>query len=97
MNYNVTIGIINNSIFITSGDSKDALFIEIPNKIFEDNSIVIKQGTIYSTQIIPSPQEISGRIVNKFDDAWHNTRENGLNNTIPTYYGDGTSWIKFKN
>ena len=37
-----------------------------------------------------------GRITTSIVDAWHSTT-NGLNLAVPTYYGNGTEWIKFKN
>lgn len=64
---------------------------------FEDKAVVINQGNTYSTQILSAPENVQGRLTNSFNDAWYNTTENGLDDTISTYYGDGTEWIKFKN
>lgn len=44
-----------------------------------------------------SNSNITGRLRYGFDDIIHYTVSEGINNTIPTYYGDGTQWIKFKN
>ena len=64
----------------------------------EDNSILIEQGITnnYNTQLLSS-DNIINRLLFLFDDVAYYSTENGLNKTIPTYYGDGTQWIKFKN
>ena len=53
-------------------------------KTFEDKAVVINQGNIYATQIVSATEGIQGRIVNRFNDVWYNTTENGLDDTIPT-------------
>lgn len=53
-----------------------------------------KSGT-YSTTLIPIENFIGLKY--KFNNVYYYTIENGLDDTIPTYYGDGIQWIKFKN
>ena len=33
----------------------------------------------------------------KFKDVLYYTTQGGLETDIPTYYGNGTQWVKFKN
>ena len=84
-----------NELILTTGYRNTSIII--PYKTFEDKTVVINQGVSYQTQIIVSPKNLSGRIVNGFNDVWYNTVPEGLDDTIPTYYGDGEKWIKFKN
>lgn len=65
---------------------------------YENNSVVVWDGFgKYKTQLTKSAENQEGKIQTLFYDAYHYTTENGLDDTIPTYYGDGTQWIKFKN
>lgn len=65
-------------------------------KEYPNNSILISQGMgDYKTELINT--DTSGNLNYYFHDVWHYTRENGLDKTIPTYYGNGTEWVKFKN
>ena len=57
---------------------------------------MIFNGADYKTQLFGSPDNVEGRILTGITDVSYNT-ENGLDDTIPTYYGNGTEWIKFKN
>lgn len=87
---------INNKIFIVGpSNTKNIGIFNIIDKTFDNNSIVISQGFgKYYTNLINT--EING-LKYFFWDAWPYTTANGLDDTIPTYYGNGTQWIKFKN
>ena len=63
-----------------------------------NNTVVLVKGNTYSAEIITTNlfEEGYQPIIN-FSDVYYYTTQNGLNGTIPTYYGDGTSWTKFKN
>lgn len=94
------ININNEKIYVLWGtlSKKMASILLISKETYPDKSVVIKQGSSYSSQILPTENElIEGRLVNKFDNVWYNTTENGLDDTLPTYYGAGTEWVKFKN
>lgn len=83
-------------LFGCDGGTKVQVFL-IKTKTYEDNSILISQGVgDYATQLVSIPRT-TGRMLHHFHDAWHYTQANGLSKTIPTYYGNGTEWIKFKN
>lgn len=68
---------------------------------FGDKSIVISQSKLLNNIVTYlfnfNDEDVVGRPVQPLNDVFYYTTENGLDNTIPTYYGDGTQWIKFKN
>lgn len=68
--------------------------MEFNSADYENNSFVISQGVAkYSTEILANDNNIKFW----FNNAWVYTTEDGLVKGLPTYYGDGTQWIKFKN
>lgn len=93
---------VENKVLLIGGynSKKTVKGMQLVSKIYDNNSVVISQGRIYNvgygTKLVDmelfETQPIYG-----FADAWFYTTENGLDYTIPTYYGDGTQWIKFKN
>ena len=90
------VAITDDKIFAIPSSSSSIYAMNLLVKEYEDNSILISQGVgDYNTQLINAGT--SGKLNYYFHDVWHYTRENGLDKTIPTYYGDGTQWIKFKN
>lgn len=93
------IGISDNTIYLVGGygsNLSQSKFV-IPLQEFDNNSLIIAQGAqTYKTQIYEN-KNIKGRLLYGFDDVVHNTTEGGIDSTLPTYYGDGTQWIKFKN
>lgn len=91
---NFPIGYANDRLYIF-GDVTDVYVFNYKN--YSDNSIVLWQGAgKYKTQMYSS-ELVEGRIISPFVNVWHYTTEGGLDASIPTYYGDGTQWIKFKN
>ena len=68
--------------------------MELNSADYENNSFVISQGVArYSTEILGNNNNIKFW----FNNAWVYVTEEGLVRGLPTYYGDGTQWIKFKN
>ena len=70
-------------------------------KIFEENSLVIVKNNLtsgtYYTELITPLKPVEGlftRLVNGFNDVW--LFVDSKLNEYPSYYGDGTQWIKFK-
>ena len=63
----------------------------------KDNAIILVQNQDYkfTTEIFDS--NIINGLQYEFNDVYYYTQQDGLDNSIPTYYGDGTQWIKFKN
>ena len=92
----------NNQILIASkspGDDEHLQILEFPSQLeYENDTVVIIEGDTYSTQLLPYNTEIiSGKILYKFLDVKYFNVEEQEITTIPTYYGDGTQWVKFKN
>jgi len=72
----------------------------LESSTYENNSVVIAQGRYYQTGYgieLYNDNLFSSPMLYAFADAWFYTTEDGIITTIPTYYGDGTQWIKFKN
>ena len=88
-----------NKIYLLGGDSHMTMIqvYELPILSFDDKTIILIQGTgQYKTQLYEN-EDIDGRLLYSFDDVKYNTTEDGLDDTLPTYYGTGTEWVKFKN
>ena len=69
----------------------------VPKSYDKDNAIILSQNPDYkyTTELVES--DVINGLQYEFNDVYYYTQEGGLDNTIPTYYGDGTQWIKFKN
>ena len=67
---------------------------------YPDKSIVISQGQLktssYKIELVDMDYFVNQPKYAVNDVSYYTTAD-GLDNTIPTYYGDGTQWIKFKN
>ena len=73
----------------------------LQNKTYEqDNLVVVEQGKHngigYSVELYSNPKNVTPSKY-QFVDAYYHTTQDGLITNIPTYYGDGTQWVKFKN
>lgn len=92
--------VVDNNIYLLGGELDNSTNIQVyslPDQSFENNSIVVVQGNAtYKTQMYED-YNITGRLLYGFSDVQYNTTENGLDNTLETYYGTGTEWVKFKN
>lgn len=69
---------------------------------YEDDTVVITHGTesdpyfeLFSTLNLISSVDIYNTF--HFSDVYYVTQDSNIDDTIPTYYGNGTEWIKFKN
>ena len=73
--------------------------IEFTGKNYDNNSLLIVQSrirhSILETQLWNNI--CKGRFLYSFYDVYYYNTETGINKDIPTYYGDGEKWIKFKN
>lgn len=77
--------------------NKIKIMTAIPKDYTEDHAIVLAQNYEYkyTTELIDT--DIIHGLKYEFNDVFYYTRQDGFDNTIPTYYGDGINWIKFKN
>ena len=67
---------------------------------YDDSSIVIFQAPITKTEkqtALWTYPCLKGRMLQSFFDILYYNKETGFHFDIPTYYGDGEKWIKFKN
>jgi len=75
---------------------------ELTPASYPEDTVIVEQATEnkYATILTKSKALIEGEdhgIITNFNDAgYFNTVDGGIG-TLPTYYGDGTQWIKFKN
>ena len=85
-------------IYLPYTDRLDVLTVK--GSEYENDSVVLAQNnnadSQMATELITVPHFIN-RMRFRFSDAFYYSKENGIDATIPTYYGDGTQWIKFKN
>lgn len=87
-------------IYIFGGNS-DVKLVRImslvPKSYDKDNAIILSQNPDYkyTTELVDS--EVINGLQYEFNDVYYYTIQDGLDNTIPTYYGNGISWVKFKN
>lgn len=59
--------------------------------------IIQKDGVGKMATELSTVKGAVNQLLYTFDDAFYYSVDNGLHTTIPTYYGDGNQWIKFKN
>lgn len=82
-----------------SNNQKTQVYIANSTSYVQDDVVVIAQqnGSIsYNVELFSNTKVISP-LIDTFADAWYYTTQDGLITNIPTYYGNGTSWIKIKN
>jgi hypothetical protein len=66
---------------------------------YDNNSVILSQAPIQKSFIQTQLWDIvlQNRLLYSFYDAYYYNKENGFAIGVPTYYGNGTEWIKFKN
>lgn len=95
--------IVDTNIYVLGG-SRNPTKVQVyalQSKTYQqDNLVVVEQGKYkgagYSIELYNNPKDIDSPKY-QFVDAWFYTTNDGLITDIPTYYGDGTQWINFKN
>ena len=100
-NYITAVESIGNKIYLFGSYQYpyQARALTIEDKSFSENNLIINQSSIiknmYSTRLFDTAQSSDG-IPTYFCDVF--LYKNGqLEKNNPTYYGDGTQWICFKN
>jgi len=94
-------------IFGGSGDKTATRIYHLQTKTYEtDNTVIIAQGrastgktynTGYTTELFDTDFDENFKPLYGLVDVWFYTTQDGIILDIPTYYGDGTQWVKFKN
>jgi hypothetical protein len=91
-----------NNILGITGPSNWELYetyMPMTSDTYDDNVVIITQAPVRNTECRTQILDdvFGGRFLYSFYDVYYYNTETGLNNSLPTYYGDGEKWIKFKN
>lgn len=84
-------------LFGGNGGSYVQVMTLLPKSYDRNNAIILSQNSDYkyTTELVES--DVINGLQYEFNDVYYYTQQDGLDNSIPTYYGNGTQWIKFKN
>jgi len=93
--------LIDVNIYLLGGSKPTKIQVySVESSSYENNSVVIAQGRYYQSGYgveLYNDDLFSSPMLYAFADAWFYTTEDGIITDIPTYYGNGTEWVKFKN
>ena len=97
--YSGGIAFVGNQIYLFKNKRVQVYALE--SKTYQqDELVVICQGKYktvgYEIDLYDNDKDVNSAKY-AFADAWYYTTQDGLITNIPTYYGDGTNWIKLKN
>ena len=87
-------------LFGSEANKRKVQVYALESSTYANNSVVIAQGRYYQTGYgieLYNDDLFSSPMLYAFADAWFYTTEDGIITDIPTYYGNGTQWVKFKN
>lgn len=87
-------------LFGGSGYPTKTQIYNAESKEYENNTLVIAQGKTYNVGYnveLITVDNFEQQPLYGFADAWFYTTQDGLDGTMPVYYGDGTQWINIKN
>jgi hypothetical protein len=94
---------VGSNIYLLGGSfysNKVQVYIVESKTYQQDNLVVISQGKYnsvgYEIELYNNMKDVTSPKY-AFADAWYYTTQGGLETDIPTYYGNGTSWINIKN
>lgn len=94
------------TLYGVTGDSVTKSYLtpmSFISKEYPNNCVILVQSPLRNTLIQTQlwtylkRNPFSGRILYSLYDAYYYNKELGLIRDIPTYYGNGTEWVKFKN
>ena len=94
--------VYDNKLYTFGGSlgSDDIYVFATESSTYDDDAVIIHCAKNnfgnYSTQLFQA-DNIDGRLLYSFYDVYYYSLESGLDKSIPTYYGDGEKWVKFKN
>lgn len=91
---------IGTDVYALSGSDNRIYHIQDKSYVY-NNLVIIAQSRYYvagyKTKLLNTEFDGIDQPIYWFVDAWYYTLQDGLQKTVPTYYGDGTQWINFKN
>lgn len=90
--------VIGTKIYLFGGSTDDDSKVAVlqTSMSFDDKSIVLLNGNTYKTQLFTN-DIVDSSVKYPFNDVFYYTTQDGLDGTMPVYYGDGTQWINIKN
>ena len=100
------VGMNGNEVIVMGGGTQPTAILTLTSNMddFVDNSVVIDWNTAttdtYSFKLFDTSKitnDFSDKYTYYFYDVFYCSTNNQLDDTIPTYYGNGKTWIKFKN
>ena len=98
----LNMNVVNGSIFIFFNSSLSGLVLNLATdtSTYDENTIVVVQGQYklnpYDINLFSLPETKGGKLMWSFADVYP-YKDGELLTDIPSYYGDGTQWIRFKN
>ena len=98
----LNMNVINGTIFIFFNSGMNGLVLSLgaDTSSYDENTIVVVQGQYklnpYNINLFSLPETKGGKLCWSFADVYPH-KDGELLTNIPSYYGDGTQWIKFKN
>lgn len=84
---------------IVALQSNQILPMDISVAEYDSNSVIIMQSPITESEkrtALWTYPNLDGRLLQSFYDVYYYNKESGYYFDSPTYYGNGTKWIKFK-
>ena len=93
----VYLGLVGNRFYVVDGSGKIHYF-SLTTKKYDKNTLILAQGKYNQVgyEIKPfSNKLIKDNLIFQFTNAWFYSDH--LETDLPTYYGNGTEWIKIKN
>lgn len=89
----------NNMIGLTWNGVLNIIKMPLQSKEYDSNAVLISQAPMRKS---PCQTQLwdnffLNRFLYSFYDVYYYNTETGIDNSLPTYYGDGEKWIKFKN
>lgn len=100
------LGMYEEELIIMGGGTQPTTTLTLKSNLsdFVNHSVIIDWNTkttdTYSFKLFDTSKitnDFSDKYIYYFHDVFYCTTDNQLDYTIPTYYGNGTVWIKFKN
>lgn len=97
----LNIALVDNKFYIIGGgDSSVINVLALETSTFRNNTLALVNNDNISSFVATELFTVlnsTTRLLYKLNDVFYYSTETGLDDTIPTYYGDGAQWIKLKN
>ena len=98
--YFVAIYMSDNIYLLSAGSNAKIQCLPLVTKSYKKYSLVVAQGIYYNRTNLTELFTLANAetpVLNGIVDAWYVNGDGEIETNLPTYYGDGTQWIKIKN